>query len=333
MPGVGSGLGGQFGIAAETSYGLYAPPAKFLEIRSTDLKKIKNTVQGGGLAAGRPAQLGARRKVTTTAAAGGVTLEVTNKLMGLFFQALMGGTVAPVQQGATAAYLQTHPLTVDSAGKSLTMQVGVPLTDATTAAMTYKGCKILSVEFTCDRDGELMANVQIDARELDETQTLAVAAFTSGVVPLPWNISTLKLGTYGAEAAVDFVNSVSVKIERSMKTDRFYVGNGGKKSEPITNDWVKVSGTFNADFGSKATFADRFSSDTPVSMVWEFIGPIIAGAFPETFRIKTPMLFLDGDTPTLDGADVTTTAFPWVAQLDGTNPLSTIEYISTDPAL
>jgi len=333
MVAVGSGLGGQFGVVAESSYGAGGTAVKFPEIRSTDLKKVKNTVQGGGLAAGRPAQLGARRKVTTTAAAGGVTMEVTNKLMGLFFQALMGGTVAPVQQGATAAYLQTHPLTVDSAGKSLCMQVGVPLTDATTAAMTYKGCKITAIEFTCDRDGELMANLTVDARELDEVQALAVHASTSGVIPLPWNISALKLGTFGSEVQVDSVNSISIKIERSMKVDRFYVGNGGKKSEPITNDWVQVTGTINADFGAKATFADRFSADTPTSLVWEFIGPLIASTFYETFRIKVPMIFLNGDTPTLDGQDVVSTAFPFVAQLDGTNPLATIEYISTDSTL
>jgi hypothetical protein len=47
--------------------------------------------------------------------------------MGLLLQALMGTTVTPVQQVATAAYLQTHTL-ADTAGKSLTIQKGVPLT-------------------------------------------------------------------------------------------------------------------------------------------------------------------------------------------------------------
>ena len=35
---IGSGLGGQFGVAAETTYGTYVPPAHFLEVSKVDLK-------------------------------------------------------------------------------------------------------------------------------------------------------------------------------------------------------------------------------------------------------------------------------------------------------
>ena len=38
--------------------------------------------------------------------------------MGILLQHIMGGTVTPVQQAATIAYLQTHPL-ADNVGKSL----------------------------------------------------------------------------------------------------------------------------------------------------------------------------------------------------------------------
>ena len=45
------------------------------------------------------------------------------------------------------------------------------------------------------------------------------------------------------------------------------------------------------------------------------------------------MVFFDGDTPTVDGPDVTSGGYPFVAQLDGTNPLVSIDYISTDTTL
>ena len=67
--------------------------------------------------------------------------------------------------------------------------------------------------------------------------------------------------------------------------------------------------------------------------MWEFVGPLIAGSFFETFRIRLPMIFLDGDTPVADSPDVVKTTFPIVARYDGTNAAATIEYISTDTTL
>lgn len=334
MVAVGSGLGAQFGVIGESAFGTpTGPVSKFFEVDKVDLKKIKNTSQGGGLAAGRMAQLGIRRKVTTTAASGTVTMDVTNKLMGLLLQALCGTSVTPVIVGAGPGYTQTHALAVDTAGKSLTMQVGVPMTDATTAAMTYKGCKILSAEFTCETDGILKVTFEIDARELDEATALATASYSVAASSISWALGALKIGALGSETQVQGVKSFSVKIERSMKVDRFYVGSGGKKAEPITNDWLKVSGTFNADFMSKADFSTRFHDDTSFSTIWEFIGPAIAGGAFETFRIAIPMAFLDGDTPGPDGPDVVSGAFPFTALLDGTNPLATITTVSTDVTL
>ena len=84
---------------------------------------------------------------------------------------------------------------------------------------------------------------------------------------------------------------------------------------------------------NKADFADRFAADSATSLVIEFVGPLIASTYYQTFRIKCPWCFFDGDTPTVDGPDVTSGGYPFVAQLDGTNPLVSIDYISTDTTL
>lgn len=334
MPNVGSGLGGQVGIAVESIYGTYVAPSKFIEVDKVDLKKVKNTVQGGGLAAGRAARLGSRRAVTTQGAEGSIEMEVTNKLMGVLFQALMGTTVTPVQQGATAAYLQTHDLNVASFGKSLSIQVGVPLTSAVTSAFSYLGCKITKAEFKCEVDGTLQVTFDVDGRKLDEGQTLGTASYTTTIAPFHWGQSAIKIhNTYGSEVAVDGVKEFTLTIERKMDTERFYIGNGGLKSEPITNEWLEVSGSFTVDYLAKADFNDRFSADTGFSIVWEFVGPLIASTFYETVRFRLPLNFLDGDTPGLDGPDIVSGEFPFVTQLDGTRALATIEYISAEAAL
>src|SRR4249919_2651844 len=95
---IGSGLSGQFGVVAETTYGTAVTVTRFLEVQKAGLQYKPTFVQGGGLRAGTFAQPTNRRVVTTTQAGGSVDVEVQFAKMGLFLQGLMGTSVTPVQQ-------------------------------------------------------------------------------------------------------------------------------------------------------------------------------------------------------------------------------------------
>ena len=329
---IASGLAAQIGVAAESTYGTYVAPTRFPEYNKADLKKKKNVVQGGGLAAGQIAQLGSRRVVTSESVEGGFELEVANKGMGLLLAHLLGSSATPVQQGATAAYLQAHTVG-DNIGKSLTIQHGVPDLTGTVRPFTFKGCKLSGAEFSCKVGEPLTMSLDVDGRQASEVETLVAASLATGVAPFHWAQMSVKLGAFGAEAAVSGVKGFSVKFDRGMASERFYAGAGGLKAEPVMNDWLKVSGSLDVDLVNKADFADRFAADSATSLVIEFVGPLIASTYYQTFRIKVPMVFFDGDTPTVDGPDVTSGGYQFVAQLDGTNPLVSIDYISTDTTL
>lgn len=330
--GIGSGLGGSFGIGQETTFGTYVAPTRFHEVDKANLKKAKNTTQGGGLAAGRFAQLGSRRVVTTMAGGGTAEMEVPSKGFGLILNNLFGGTVVPVQQGAGPAYLQTHPI-ADNAGKFFTAQSGVPDTTGVVRPYSFIGSKITAVEFSCGVDELLSAKIDVDSRDVTEAQGLAAPSYIAGTQPRHFGEMAVKFGAFGAEAAVQGIRKVTLKIERPQAADRFYANNAGLKAEPIMNDFVKISGSFDADYVDKSILADRFASDASTSLVWEFVGPVIATTFAQTFRLKVPMIFLDGDTPDLDGPGVVSGSFPFVGQFDGTNSLVSAEYMSTDVAL
>lgn len=332
--GVGSGLGGSFGIAPETTFGTYVAPTRFFDAQTVQLKKVKNVVQGGGLAAGRLVQPASRRVVTSQAAAGDVELEVLNRGMGLLLAQIFGGTPTPVQQGATAAYLQTHPL-ADNLGRFFTAQVGVPDTTGTVRPYTYLGTKVLDAEFSCGVNENLMVKLSLDSKDVSESQSLAAPSFTAGVQQFHFAQMGVKLGaTYGSETAVDGVRKVSVKVSRGQNVDRYYANGAGKKAEPIMNDRVQITGTIETDFLDKASFADRFAADTQFSLVWEFVAATpIAPTYYPTFRLKLPACFLDGDTPTLDGPEVVQPSFGFTALYDLTNPPVTCEYLSADVAL
>jgi hypothetical protein len=267
--------------------------------------------------------------VTRREGQGSIDMEVANKSMGLIIQALMGTSVTPVQQAVTAAYLQTHTL-ADTAGKSLTIQKGVPLTSGTVTDKTFVGCKVLSGEFSCEVGGMLTASFEIDAKDCDETQTLAAASY-SNMSPFHFGQMALKTGTYSSETALDGIRKVSCKVERPQDVERFYANQAALKKEPISNDLTKITGTLETDYVA-TTLDDLHTSDGGTSLVWEFVGPLIASTYYETFRITLPVVKLDEGPPVVDGYGVVKPSFNFTALYDGTN-MPKIEIISTDTAL
>jgi hypothetical protein len=326
---IGSGLGAQIGIAAESAYGTFTAPAKFTEFNKESLALKKTTAQSAGVAAGRLLPLAARRVVVQQEASGSVEMEVTNKGMGLWIQSLMGTSVTPVQQAATTAYLQTHTL-ADTVGKSLTIQKGVPLTTGVVTDKTFVGCKVMSGEFSCESAGLLMASFDIDAKDCLEDQVLAVASYPS-MTPFGFHQMAVKTGNFGAEVARDGIRKASVKFERPQDTGRYYANQSGRKKEPIANDQVKISGSLDTDYVD-TILDDLNTSDGTTSLVLEFVGPLIATTFFETFRITLPAIKFDEGPPAVDGFAVVKPQMQFTGLYDGTNQPK-IEIISTDVTL
>jgi hypothetical protein len=326
---IGSGLGAQLGIAAESTYGTFVAPTKFIEFTKESLALKKTTAQSAGIAAGRLLALSSRRVLTRKEVQGSIELEVTNKGMGLLLQSLMGTTVTPVQQATTAAYLQTHTL-ASVAGKSLTIQKGVPLTTGTVTDKSFLGCKVTSGEFSCEVGGMLTGSFEFDGRDCDEGQTLAAASYAN-MSPFHFGQMAVKAGGFGAETALDGIRKVSVKVERPQDVERFYAGASGLKKEPIENDQVKITGSLETDYVA-TTLDDLHTSDAATSLVWEFVGQQIETTYFDTFRVTLPAIRLDEGPPVVDGFGVVKPTFNFVGLYDGTNQPK-IEYISTDVTL
>jgi hypothetical protein len=328
--GVGSGIGGQVGYVAETTYGTPVTVTKFLPVVKASPKLKLTYAQGTGLVAGQLVDSASQRLVTTQQGTLSLDMELQSAGFGLLLQALMGTTVTPVQQGASAAYLQTHTL-ADPVGKFLTVQTGIPDTTGTVRPYTATGCKVTEADFSFDINSTspVMSSWTIDSQNITESPALAAASYPTGLRPFVGTDVTIKVGTFGSETSVDGVDKVDVKIPRPMKTTRFYMGNLGLKKEPLTNARAQISGTINSDFVDKTVWADRFVSHGSFSLVVEAKGALIASTFYQTFRITLPGCFIEGDTPDLASADVVNGAFPFVYRYDGTNQAK-IEYISTD---
>lgn len=329
---IGSGLAAFFGVSRQSTYETYTAPTRFFRFDESQIKRNKGVQQGGGLSGGALAQPGSMRVVTTTSAEGKLTLEPTTTGFGILLEQIFGGLVTPVKQGATVAYLQTHPL-VDNVGRYVSAQQGTPQANGTVVPFSGIGGKITSAEFSCEKAGLLKCTLEFDYRGETQSQTLVAPSYVANNI-FSFKDLAVKLGaSAGSETVVDGVTKVSIKIERSQADDRYYAGNAGLKSEPLMNEYAKVTGSFEADFIDKATFFDRFSADTPTAAVVEWVSPLLAAAAtPFALRFKVPQIFFDDEPPAVDGTEILSSSMSWTAQLDGVNPLVTAEYMSTDVA-
>lgn len=329
---VGSGIGGQCGIAKESTYGTFVAPTAFLPTSKSSFQLVKNTAQASYVGAGRLMNLGSGRRVTTQAAKGTLDLNIYNTGFGLLLQALMGSSVSTSEGGAPVAYLQTHTLG-DTFGQSLTAQIGLPDTAGVVHPYTFLGAKVTDATFTLESDKESTAEFNFDARQVVENQALAAASYTPSIRPYVGADMSVKVGaTYGSEASVNGVRKVLLKVDRKLATDRYYAGGGGLHDEPLISDFADLSGTITSDYIDKTIFADRFAADTGFSLRVDLTGLVISGSNNFRFSLILPQCFLDGDTPTLDGPGVVSGDFNFTSTFDGTN-LPHIEYMTTDATI
>lgn len=330
---IGSGLGTQVGFSAETVYGTYVAPARFLRAQSFNIKKRIDTVDVNGMAAGRGMILD--RVTTSTGGTGQLKCQVPRAGFGLFLAHMLGSTAAPAQQGGSAAYLQTHALG-DNYGTSLTMQKTIVNTPGTAYPVTGLGGKVTRAEFSISAKGVVEATLDFDFKDVVESESAAVASYiasTNAQLPFTFPQFTVKLGTYGAEASVSGVRGMSLTLERGMNLDDSdYAGGAGKKSQPVWNDFFNVSGSFDVDLVTKADFIDRFTAQTVVAAQVECVGPIIASTFAETLGFRLPKIYFDGDVPEVGGPGVLQASIPFKGYDDSTNALSAY-YMSRDTAV
>jgi hypothetical protein len=332
---IGSGLSGQLGVGKETTYGTFVAPSKFFEFDKASVELELIRVDGGGIAAGRAARLVSQSIVAGRSGSASGELSVPTVGFGLILQQLMGTSVTPVQQATTTAYLQTHALNADLGGKMLTIQVGVPQTTGTVTPYSGLGGKITKAGFKCSTDEALKCSLDFDLRDVTDASALATASYPAAVMPFNFTQMSVKAGaTVAGATALTGITGFSLDIERKQKTDARYAGSGGLKAEPITNDYVGLSGSVDADFLVKADLMDRFTNNTTTSLVWDFTGSIIASTYAYQFTVELPAVkFTKPGHTTVDGPDVVSGGFPFTVYSDGSNPIATIKYMSTDVTL
>lgn len=330
MSGSAVGLQTVFGTAEETTYGTAVTVDRFYEILNENLERRQKTLQSNGLRGGaRNLRRGSRRKVSGHDAGGTVNLEVPTSGFGRWLKHLLGSTpVITSLGGSPAAY--SHVYTLGNL-QGLSQTVQKQIRDANQnliSAFTLHGTKVLSGEFKISVDELLTVALDLDAQDIETATAAAVASYTT-VKLLSFAGATLKI----AGSTVANVLDMTCKIENKENTQRYYLGSGGLKREPVDNDFPDVTGDLTAEFLDTTLYND-FVNDTAVSLEADFVGDVISGSNNEALKIVVPEVHFTGETPKVPGPQVITQKLPWEGAADsGGDPGVTITYITKDAAL
>ncbi len=331
MPNSGVGLLTTFGCAEEVTYGTAVTPDRWYEITSETLERKNTILRSNGLRSGAiHTRRSSRRVISAQAAEGSFTMEVPTSGFGRLLKHALGSTPTVVQQGGTPAYLQTHAMG-SNAAKSLTLQKIIrDGANAVVQQFTHVGSKILSVEFSISVDQLLLASFVTDGRAENVSTAAAAPTYASNK---PFHFAQVNVLTL-AGGAVAKVTDAKIKLDRPQKTDNFYLGSAGLKSEPTEDDFPMISGELTAEFDSanKTALYDTFAADTALALVLTFTGAQISGIYNEYISFSIPAIHLGGETPKVDGPGTTSVTVPFEAGWDGTNADMTVTYMSVDTA-
>lgn len=320
-----TGLGAQLGIAAETTWGTVATPARFLEFLNESMKLSIGRVEGAGLRSNKRVALSTQWAPGRKSVDGDVSFEVGNKGFGLVFKHMLGAVAITTPGGGTLSRLHTHTLG-DPYGLGLTMQFGRPDTGGTVDPFAYLGCKVTNWELSNSVDQILQLKLGVSGSAEDTATSLAAASAPALTELLYWTGGSVTVG--GSEVAS--LKSISINGDNALKTDRHYLtASGTTKKEPLANGLVGLGGTLQAEFESMTAYA-RFVAGTSAQIIATWTGSLIEGALYYYLKVTLPYCRFDGETPNVAGTDVTDLSLPFKVFNNGSDEPITLAYETTD---
>lgn len=320
-----SGIDTQFGCVAETTWGTYAVPTRFLDYVSETLKYSITPVIAQGLRKGKRVERTDQWSQGKKSVAGDVMFEIANKGYGLLLKHMLGSSTKTTPGTLCNKY---QNVLADTYGLGLTVQIGRPDTGGTVNAMSYLGCKVAAWEISCAVDGVAGLKLSLDGAAEDSSQGLAAASAPTASEWLYWHEGSLTI----AGGASLPLSSVSFTGNNGLKTDRHFILSGGTtKKEQLAAAMVPLGGTMTVEFDGMTNY-NRFVNGTVATVVFTLLGSQIEAGQNYKLVVTCQNVRFDGDTPNVSGPGVLDLTLPFTVLDDGTNPPIDISYFTTDAA-
>ncbi len=330
---IASGLGATLTVVEEGSYGVEPSfaGARGYEFDSHSLKHNKQTKQGSGLRGGGLFPRSNRRAVVAQDGGGDISLDFPTKGAGLFLKHMFGSS-SIVQVGSTPAFRQTH-VAGDLRTRSLGIQAGVPDITGALQPFTYLGCKVTEWEIGVDNRDLAKLKVSIDSREATTRIGYSAPDYTMATAAKVFSFAGAELFVAGSATPVVGGAKLGLKQSNKLKTDRYHLGAGGRKAEPLNTGWLSTMLTVDSEYIDQVTWVARHFTDETFRVEFRFFGDIISGATREELFLSLPAVKLNSETPSVDGPDVVTHGLELEVLDNGVDSPITCQYVSTDTLL
>jgi hypothetical protein len=363
MPTYASGLSGQAGAVAETTYGTPVTVTHFYEFLSENFQFVPAWLDGQGLKAGQAFNRSSRTVVSQADVNGDLTMEHTSgeaptavaDSMGFWWKYALGSAFTTPTVVLGTAYQQVHT-NGSKAGQFLTTQVGRPqISGVTVQPFTYTGVKVTGWDFSCNDNQIAQLKVTCDGQtELTSTGLAAASYPTPNGLFSFANATTMTIGgtastTAGVTsvasgvAVASRVNGITLSGSTPMKVDRYGLGNAGLKGEPIENAIPTITGTLATEFFSRTELYDVFKTAGTVPLQLDFTKFDAAGndangvaAGPNPYRLSFILAAVKFKTGAVNigGPDVIPQSIGFQAYDDGTtNPVIQVRIVSKEQTI
>ena len=167
------------GLAIETTYGVAVAVDHFYEwLESSALDFDPNTINSKGLRVGSRFPRASRRVGLVPKPSGKLNFELASRGFGVALQAAFGTAAS---NAITGGFQQLF--TATTAGSTLpsfSAQEGLVRADGTVIAHTWRGCTVKSAEFGMPLADFLSLSLDVDAKAMHITRTVADGATTTG---------------------------------------------------------------------------------------------------------------------------------------------------------
>lgn len=364
MPTYASGLSGQVGTVAESTYGTPVTVTRFYEFLSENFQFNPAFLDGMGLKAGQAYNRATRTVVSQKDVNGDLTMEHTSgeaatavaDSMGFWWKYALGSAFTTPTVVLGTAYQQIHT-NGSKAGQFLTVQVGRPqISGVTVQPFTYTGVKITDWEFSCNDNQIAQLKVTCDGRDEGTSTGLAAASYPTpnGLFAFS-HASTMTLGgtastssgltsISGGSSLGSLVNGIDITGSTPMKVDRYGLGNSGLKGEPIENAIPTITGTLSTEFFSRTELYDVFKANTTQPLQIDFTkfdsagndaNGVASGPNPFRLSIILPSVRFKTGAVNVNGPDVVPQSIGFQAYDDGsgTNPVIQVRIVSKEQTI
>lgn len=364
MPTYASGLSGQVGAVAGASFGESTTVVnRFYEFLSENFVYNPAFLDGMGLKAGQAYNRATRTVVSQFDVNGDLTMEHTSgeaatavaDSMGFWWKYALGSAFTTPTVVLGTAYQQVH-VNGSKAGQYLTVQVGRPqISGVTVQPFTYVGVKLTDWEFSCNDNQVAQLKVTADGQtELTSTGLAAASYPTPNGLFSFANASVLTLGGTATTTAgvtsvasgvsiASRVNGITIAGSTPMKVDRYGLGNGGLKGEPIENAIPTITGTLSTEFFSRTELYDVFKANTTQPFQLDFTkfdsagndaNGVAAGPNPYRLSIIMPTVRFKSGSVNVTSPDVIPQSIGFQAYDDGTtNPVIQVRIVSKEQTI